>query len=268
MPKLTGATSILLDLFQIHPSSPDLKLLGEVSYHFASLPWENLTKFLKKHGSHESPAARLRRSEEAMRDHAELGTGGTCFSLTNALRRIVCDLGYHAYPVMADMRHGANIHCALLVHHQDRRFLLDPGYLVAEPVPLRQDRAVRVQLPGRVLDYRPAAGGEIELHTINEKGEDQFRYRLRPSPILEKEFVRFWLQSFDATGMNSLYLNMISSEGRLSAHNLNLRIDTGRDKVNLKLRGRYVEEISERFGIGSDLVRQAFDEWERTRCRK
>jgi arylamine N-acetyltransferase len=203
-----------------------------------------------------------------MADHAELGTGGTCFSLTNALRRIVCDLGYHAYPVMADMRHGANIHCALLVHHEDRRWLLDPGYLVAEPVPLREDRAVRVRLPGRALDYRPAGGGEIELHTINDRGEAQFRYRLRPYPVSEEEFVRFWLDSFDATGMNSLYLNKISPEGRLSAHNLNLRIDTGRDKVNLKLRGRYPEGISERFGINSELVQRALGEWERMRCRK
>jgi hypothetical protein len=169
---------------------------------------------------------------------------------------------------MADMKHGPNIHCALLVETDGRRFLLDPGYLVPEPVPLPKEREVRVRLPGRTLEYRPVESGEIELHTTNYRGENLLRYRLRPHPIREEQFIRFWLESFDAAGMNSLYLNKITAEGRLSAHNLNLRIDTGRDKVNLKLRGRYVEGISDRFGIGGELVRKAFKEWESMRCRK
>lgn len=265
---IAGATSILLDLYSIQAERPDLDLLEKVSYHFASLPWENLTKFLKKHGGHERPVAMLRRSEEVMADHAALGAGGTCFSLTNTLRRILTDLGYHACPVMADMRHGANIHCALLVEMDDRRVLLDPGYLVAEPLPLRRDRPVSVRLPGRMLEYRPTRSGEIELHSVSDRGEKRFRYRLKPRPIPHDEFIHHWLRSFAASGMNGLYLNKMTSEGRLAAHNLNLRIDNGRDKGNLNLRGCYVESVSARFGLASALVRQAYGEWERLRCRR
>jgi hypothetical protein len=67
--------------------------------------------------------------------------------------------------------------------------------------------------------------------------------------------------------MNGLHLNRITGEGRLSAHDLNLRIDTGREKRNVKLRDRYVEEVSGRFGISSDVVRQAFAQWGRRRWR-
>jgi arylamine N-acetyltransferase len=266
--KISGATSILLDLYSIRPGPSDVALLERVSCNFAALPWENLTKFLKKHEQCRTGLGKLRRTREVMADHAALGSGGTCFSLTNALRRIMTDLGYHAYPVMADMKHGSNIHCALLVENDDRKFLLDPGYLVPEPVPLPREREVRIRLPGRTLSYRPTEGGEIELHTTNDRGESVLRYRLRPSPIPDDEFCRFWLRSFDATGMNSLYLNKITTAGRISAHNLNLRIDDGTGKTNLKLQGRYVEGISDRFGIGSDLVRKAFEEWEKRRCHK
>jgi arylamine N-acetyltransferase len=269
------ATSVFLDLFQLSPVRPDLKLLGDVTQRFANLPWENLTKFLKKHRPPEARdlperlrgvrgAERLRLSAEVLDDHARLGSGGTCFSLTNALRRISTDLGYRSYPVMADMRHGANIHCALLVDFDDRRFLLDPGYLVAEPVPLRADGTVAVSHPGQVVEYRPVSNRD--MHTLNDRGEALLRYRLRPRRIPDEEFVGHWLDSFDANGMNGLHLNQLTNEGRLSAHDFNLRIDTGRSKTNVKLRDRYAEQIAERFGIDTELVRTARDVWERRRC--
>lgn len=271
-PKLARATSIFLELFQCSPGRPDLKLLGEVSERFANLPWENLTKYLRKH---RPPGAfrgvphigRLRRSEEVMTDHARYGTGGTCFSLTHTLRRIVTDLGFRAYPVMADMQHGPNIHCGLLVELEGRRFLLDPGYLVAEPVPLDRRKEVRVRLAGQTLEYRPLTEGDaFGLATINDRGEVTPRYRLRARRVPEADFLAFWAASFEANGMNGLHLNRITGEGRLSAHDLNLRIDTGRDKLNLKLRDDYVGAVAERFGIYPELVRRAFEAWERNRC--
>jgi arylamine N-acetyltransferase len=268
--QFSRATSIFLDLFQLSPKGPDLKLLGEVSLHFAKLPWENLTKFIKKHRHvAESGDGQRRLSLEVMADHARLGTGGTCFSLANALRRITSDLGYRVHPVMADMKHGPNVHCAVLIEMDGGRYLLDPGYLVAEPVPLYPGREACVRFPGHRLEYRPVEGSdEIELYTTPDRGEEIFRYRLRPRRIPEPDFIRYWLESFDAAGMNGLHLNRITSEGRLSAHDLNLRIDTGRAKRNVKLRGTYAKQISHRFGIDGDLVRRAFGEWEQRRCRR
>lgn len=281
MPQRSKATSIFLDLYQLSPTRPDLKLLGGIAGGFAGLPWENLTKFLKKHRRGQTPEAdlphwlrsmagveKLRFSDEVLEDHERLGTGGTCFSLTNALRRIVADAGFRTRPVMADMQHGPNVHCALLVEVDRRRYLLDPGYLVAEPIPLDAGRAVRITQAGSELEYRPLEGGDdYALYTHNERGEHVLRYRLRARPVSEVEFVRFWIDSFDATGMNGLHLNRVTGEGRLSAHDLNLRIDTGRAKRNVKLRDEYVEQISDRFGLDGGLVRQAFTEWERQRCR-
>jgi arylamine N-acetyltransferase len=282
MTKLAKATSIFLDLHQLSPARPDAKLLGRVACHFAELPWENLTKFIKKHERrHESPihvptrvrgvagAERLRFSTEVLDDHERLGTGGTCFSLTNALRRILTDLGFSACPAMADMRHGANVHCGLIVGTDGRRYLLDPGYLVAEPIPLDAGKPVRLTQTGSVLEYRPVGDGdEFALYTRNDRDEQIFRYRLRPGAVSETDFVRHWIESFDATGMNGLHLNRITGEGRLSAHDLNLRIDTGRDKRNVKLRDTYVDAIASRFDIDDSLVSRAFAEWESQRCRK
>lgn len=282
MPQHSRATSIFLDLYQLSPTRPDLKLLGEIAGGFAGLPWENLTKFIKKHRPARTAATevphrlrgmagveKLRFSDEVLRDHERSGTGGTCFSLTNALRRIVADLGFRAHPVMADMRHGSNVHCALLVEVDGSRYLLDPGYLVAEPIPIDAGAPVSIDQTGSTLEYRPLENGdELALYTRNERSEHLFRYRLRARPVPDVEFARFWIESFDATGMNGLHLNRITGEGRLSAHDLNLRIDTGRAKRNVNLRDAYVETVAGRFGLDGELVRQAFSEWGKQRCRR
>lgn len=261
-PQLSRATDLFLELYGVRPGPAGLSLLGDVSARFSRLPWENLTKYLTKHRD----GARRRLSTEVLEDHARLGSGGTCFSLTNALRRIVTDLGFASYPVMADMRHGANVHCGLLVDLDGRRFLLDPGYLVPEPVSLRPGETTRIAMQGQWLEYRAVEGvGQYEMHTINERGEDVLRYRLRPQQVPESEFARHWLESFESTGMNGLHLNRIAGGRRLSAHDLNLRVDDGRDKLNIKLRDGYVGEVSDRFGLHPDLVGEAYGAWKRTR---
>lgn len=267
MPSYSRATSILLDLSRINPGRANLALLGDLSYNFSRLPWENLTKYLKKHGV-DGGESMLRHSTEVMEDHAASGSGGTCFSLTNALLRIASDLGFNAYTAMADMRHGVNIHCALVVELHDGRYLLDPGYLVAEPVPLSEGRSTEVKQSGQVLRYKPAEdGSRIEMMTTNCRGEDTWRYSLRPEGVGRREFVKHWRASFESNGMNGLHLNRISADGRLSAHNYNLRLDDGLTKRNIKLRERYAEEVSARFGIDGNLVDRVLREWESRGCR-
>ena len=125
----------------------------------------------------------------------------------------------------------------------------------------------RIRHPGHCLEYRDVGGAAYELHTWNDRGERMLRYRLHARPVSDAAFVGHWLASFDATGMNGLHLNRVTDAGRLSAHDLNLRIDTGREKTNVKLRDGYVEQVSARFALDRELVARAFAEWKRRRCR-
>lgn len=285
---VSRATSIFLDLYNLSPEMCNLKLLERISRSFGNLPWENLTKFLKKHQNswnskednqaisslwretaQQSENSIFRLSNEVMDDHAGFGAGGTCFSLTNTLGDLVGELGYSAYPVMADMSHGRNIHCALLVEFGKTRYLLDPGYLVAEPVLLTAGKTTSVTIPGHTLEYRAVENSEeFELYTRNIRGEEAFRYRIRLNRIPEAEFFGYWRESFGCTGMNGLHLNMISDKGRMSANNLNLRVDSGTAKLNIKLKDIYSGRISEHFGINRQLVQKAYMEWKKQRCRK
>ena len=68
MPQHSKATSIFLDLYKLSPARPDRKLLGGIAGGFAELPWENLTKFIKKH--------RLEPTEEEEVAHRVHGLAG------------------------------------------------------------------------------------------------------------------------------------------------------------------------------------------------
>lgn len=280
MSTCSEATSRFLDLHRVAPLGKDLSALGAIQAAFAALPWENLSKYLAKHdGGREAELgsipialrdrphlARLRMPAEVMDDHARWGTGGTCFSLTQLLRTILEDLGWTCHPAMADMRHGANIHCGLVVICEGRRWLLDPGYLVAEPVPLDPGTEQRILLPGHRLCYLPDGKGGVELFTENDRGERTWRYRLRSDPVGDEAFFEHWLESFEDSGMNGLHANRFVGSARLSAHDQNLRIDTGTGKRNVKLKEGWAEGMAEHFHLDRAFAARVHDAWKERRC--
>lgn len=251
---------MFFDHFGVTPDEGPEAIIGA----FSALPWENLTKFLRK-AQADSGASRLRGPATVVREHIELGAGGTCFSLTAALGGILRSAGIECAPAMADMSHGQNIHCALLVTTRHGLLLADPGYLVPEQVPLDPSRRTVLDLQGLEMSWEPAACGKaFDLYTT-ENGSRHWRYRLRTAPVSAGEFRHHWESSFDAPGMNSLHLNRRVDGGRISAHNLNLRVIRPGVSLNEKLADDFPGRVSSLFGIDHGLAEAALKEW-RAEC--
>ncbi len=256
------AAEMFLDHFRIIPGRPGEELLFRIVTCFHAIPWENLTKFLSKVRT-EHPAERLRSPSVLISNYLSSGTGGTCFSLTDSLSAVLTRTGYRNWPVMADMSHGRNIHCALaILTAEGRRFLADPGYLVPVPVELWKGKGSRLSISGQTLVWKPLSGDRFDLFTV-EKGDMIWRYRLRMQPVDPGEFLAHWVRSFDDTGMNGLHANWRSDGGRISAHNMNLRLVDGKGKRNLKLREQYGIQMERYFGISSTVASEAEKEWRR-----
>lgn len=262
---MNTAAGMFFDHFGLLPGRADRDLLHRIVAEFARIPWENLTKFLVK-SLGLPPKGRLRLADRVITEYLEHGTGGTCFSLTEALGAILSFAGFQCRPVMADMSHGMNIHCALTVFTgSGERYLADPGYLVPLPVGLPEGKECRLQVPGQEMIWEPAAGNSYDLVTL-EGGNRTWRYRLRLSPVDREEFLRHWQRSFDATGMNSLHANFRADGRRISAHNMNLRFVEGDGTRNEKLGGDYAADMEKHFGISRRIALQAEREW-REACR-
>lgn len=226
--------------------------LHEVAAAFSRIPWENLTKFLLKARGEE----RLRMPGEVFAGFARDGTGGTCYSLTEALASVLVTCGWSVRPLTGHMRHGRNIHCALLAESGGERFLLDPGFVVPLPVRLRTEGGL-LHLQGRKLTWTPRGDG-WDLHTEEGEGARQWRYHLEARELSRSEFLGFWKDSYSAPGLNSLHINLSLPDRRLSAHNGNLRISGASARENVKLASNYGDAVAEAFGLNAALAREAW----------
>lgn len=242
--------------------------LSELLRCFARLPYENLSKILCLVEATPRPRLPL----QVVSEHLDLGTGGTCFSLTELLRCLLLAQGIVAHPVMAHMRHGANIHCALRVEAGGRAFLVDPGYLLRQPLPLDPALSVfSVDIDKSVESFQPfirPAGpvdgapawlppGGFDLFTVENTGP-VWRYRfedLAPSP---EAFMHYWQASFNQTGLRSLLACRAADDGqRLFLHNHKLRrVDrSGKRTDNVRL--TLEQSVKETFGIDPGVTRRA-----------
>jgi arylamine N-acetyltransferase len=277
------AREIFLDHFGIRPGDPDFDRLRSIVTCYSDLPYENLTKIIKKFTA-PSADKRLRGPVEVVTGYVERHTGGTCFSLTYCLGSILASAGYRCHPVMADMKRP-NIHCALIVELAGRSFLVDPGYLVGEPVELA-GRPVIIPTTFGLVEIRPRQAARYDLFTLEGKSrgetattepatesgavarrpaERTWRYTVNTVPVSHRDFMRHWRESFSLPMMNSLLLTRLTPNGHLYVKNHHLRMKSARGKVNENIRGDLERRIAAEFGIPEEITAQAREHLDRLR---
>lgn len=233
-----------------------LQSLGALARSFSRLPYENLTKIIRSSRNGKGPSAR-RLPAQVLADHRELGTGGTCFSLTATLLRLVRSLGFEAQPILADRHYGADTHSALLVWIRGRAHLLDPGYLVVEPVPLDENREVEVKTPFNRLLLSPESPGRMRLYTRQQGGRSH-RLTFKTSPADPGQFLRAWDESFSWEMMTHPLLTRVEGGKQIYLNDRRLQIRTHTDVVRTELdRAELHRQIAAAFGIAPPVVRTA-----------
>ena len=253
------AREIFLGHFKLPTGPPELEMLRHIVTSYSSLPYENLTKIIKKYTAR-SADERLRGPVEVVGGYVEHRTGGTCFSLTYCLGSILASAGYVCHPVMADMKRP-NIHCALVVEMNERRYLIDPGYLVGEPVELGA-APIRIETTFGIVEIRPRQGERYDLFTLDGE-ERKWRYTVRTVPISLQAFMHHWQDSFSLPMMNSLLLTRLTSHGHLYIKNHHLRMKGREGKMNENIRAEFESRIATEFGIPPEITGQAREHLER-----
>ncbi len=254
-----NAKQLFFEHFSLPSGDPEFDLLRSVAVHFSRIPYENLTKIITKY-TVEDPGERLRGPEEVMRGFIADHTGGTCFSLTWCLGSILSASGYRCYPVMADMKR-ANIHCALVVHVLKNRYLIDPGYLLGEPVMLGSS-PVSIPTGFGTVELRPKGMESYDLYTVTGN-EKKWRYRVRTTPVAQNQFIRFWKESFSLPMMNSLQLTKLTGNGHLYIKNHHLRLRRDDLKINENIRKELESRVESEFGISREVTAEAREYIER-----
>ena len=242
------------DRYELSCPTPDLEFLSRVAKAYSNLPYENVTKILKSASASVSDQ-KLRLTDEVLNDHLLWNTGGTCFSLCNALHEILTVSGFSAFIAMADMHYGANIHCAIVVNAAGNRYLLDPGYLLHDPIPLPSVHLSHNNVMNTIV-LQNEGKGNYSLFT-EENGIQRWRYRLRAHPVSCVEFEKHWLHSFSLNSMEAVMLTRMNESGRLYYRKDRLELVESKRRTSHKITPADFGMLSKMFGVPSDLILQA-----------
>jgi arylamine N-acetyltransferase len=253
------AAGAFLHHFGIDAGPPSADLLSRVARAFARLPYENLSKILKQ--EREGRCARARRhAEEVIVEHTSMGTGGTCFSLTATLLHVLRAIGFRAEPILADRRYGENTHSALVVWVDGRPCLLDPGYLIVDPIALDDggDGERRIATEFNELVLTPREGGSrLDLETL-QQGSRSYRLTFKTDPADRDEFLRAWDASFDWDMMRYPLLTRVV-DGRqlyLQARRFQTRNRDGVERRDVDP-SDLAREIATEFGLDASVAARA-----------
>jgi arylamine N-acetyltransferase len=246
--------STFSDRYSLHPVAPDLTQLKRIGVAFSHLPYENVTKILKEARS-SNIYQKLRKTDEVLSDHLRWNTGGTCFSLCNALLTVLKNSGFDAFIAMADMHYGANIHCVVVVRLPEGRFVLDPGYLLHVPIRLPDydfEQVTKTAMNTAVLQND--GNQNFSLFTI-ENSQRKWRYRLKDYPVSTEEFEDHWIHSFSLNSMEHLMMTRVDNGGRLYFRKNHLEHVNESERTILTK--PEASELSNLFGVPADLISSA-----------
>jgi arylamine N-acetyltransferase len=242
--------------FNLSRKNPDLIFLRQIIEKFAAIPYENISKIIQLSQAWNS-GVQIRLPNQVIEEHVTQNLGGTCFSLTFALQSILFQSGFIGYPVMAHMRAGRNIHCALVVELNAAKYLVDPGYLLNEPLLLEPAtcRVYHREFGGVELRYTRDTD-TFDLFTF-ENQEIKWRYQFQDRFCPPDEFLQHWTASFTMAMMHGICLTRISRNGIIYIHKEFMRQTTGQGKKNFKLKTNYHETVHDLFGIDKQVIEQA-----------
>lgn len=247
-----------LSLARAKPGRPDFEHLGGFMRAFRRFPYENLTKIIRAREFQDSEK-RLRMPDVVLGDHLEIGTGGTCFSLTYFFEQILRFAGFETYPVLCDRSYGPDTHCALIVSIEADRYLVDPGYLMDQPLRIPDlGEAVQASAFQRTRLVRLGGSSQLLLFTERE-GHSKLRYRLRDVPVDPVFFKSRWSDSFDWAMMRHPCVSTLTEDGQLFMRDGLLRNISRGDRAQERIEKEFASKVSALFGIDPRVVEAALD---------
>lgn len=248
--KFTIEVEHFIKMFNIPIEKQSREHVAKILRSFSLFPYENLSKILLLHKNFDAPI--FRNPGNIIEDFENFRLGGTCFSLTLYLKKIMDYFDYDTDFILADMKSGDNSHTALRMNFEGGQYLLDPGYLLKYPL-----RIDKVQLSGDSVFLEPEEKpNRFTLYTF-KSGNKIWRYSFENRATNFADYLKYWERSFHWMTMHGICLSRKTENEFLYIHNNYLK----KESTTEKIKGKFNEDLSfvihEHFGIPRKIIQKA-----------
>ena len=266
-----------------------MKKVVDLCNQISNITYENLTKIIRLEQTGSATGARKLDDSDQNDIDSWMG-GGTCFSMTWHLYQTLTDMGFKPRLVMGHKRKERNIHCALILPDPDAghfglssqtvtpttvpgsafpsiEFLLDPGYLIFDPLPMPLPQpfgtgeAFFPLAPNCVRLVRPTLES-MELWTGGAGAPMKLRFEYPVEGVSVEEFKQHWNESFYREMMTYPVLNRLDREKGVQYYyqkgNLVVRNATGSKMTKIEPADR-VQTLSDIFKLSPDIIEKALN---------
>ena len=244
------ATRLFLSHTGMARGASGVAFLRDLARHLSRFPYENISKIIKNAGS-EGPYQSMRFPLEVVDDHIGHNFGGTCFSLTFLLERMLTTLGFDCYKVMADMQMGRNVHCLVIVREGGKKYMIDPGYALYEVIELPSGGRTAVTFPHAVVEVERVEDDRFRLWTDDASGRKS-RYVFIDKPVSEEDFESYWVDSFAKPTLNNICLTMMTPQGHIYLRRDFFKFTSRGTISKRKLKHDIESTIRQEFGISGE----------------
>jgi arylamine N-acetyltransferase len=259
MPTLSdhGNFDRYLNLLGVPRRLPTMAALFElVKAHALRIPFENISKlhYLRRQDLRHIPDV-----EQYLDGIAQHNLGGTCYSNSYYLHRLLAHLGYDPMLCGADMV-TPDGHMVNMVAVEGREFLIDVGYAAPflEPLPRDLDVDVEIVLGRDRYVLRPKDTSGCTRMDLYRDGELIHGYTAKPIARDITFFTDIIRRSFlpCATFMNSLLAVRLIDNSSIAIYNLSVIESAGASYRIRELadRSELSAEVERQFGIPHDIV--------------
>jgi hypothetical protein len=229
----------------------------------SNVTYENLTKIIRYSEAGSADKARI--ADDSFQNNVDhwMG-GGTCFSMTWHLFQELNSMGLSPRLLMGHKRKEKNIHCALRLPYEGKEYLLDPGYLIFDPLeipdvlPFGPSFLFFPLIPNCVRVERENKHISLLTGSLNTPLKLRFEYDF--DGVDEKEFQLHWSESFDREMMTYPVLNRLDRVNGIQYYyqkgNLVLRDQNG-SRIERIAEENKVTVLSSLFRLPAETVERA-----------
>lgn len=222
------------------------------------VPYENLSNLARRRARPAEPESWPRGTDRLLRDNAELGLGGTCFSMAYALADLFRNVGANAHGVLGMHLRKEESHACTMVWGAEGPRLFDASWFLARGMPVWPGSSLDDGLFRFDLEAR--CGPMMTLVQTARDGRRTPLFSMIPHPAPPDAFRRAWLQTFlERPERAGRIARRVGDEVRWFGEEAG-RVDriTARGTVSIVVARDPVPMLHELFGVAADALRSHF----------